>query len=150
MSKMKYCVLIFGFLFSVNSFADLSIDITIGSEHINANSDYTEFNPGVGVRWMQPKEKWSYGVAFGGYRNSIDNTSAYLMGVIQHRLVEKVDVGVQFGLVSGYNTLPADIFGGLVFIERPFGRLLGRVAFIPPFEDNSGVFGFQIGILLDE
>jgi len=132
------------------SAAEFTLDLSLGSKHYKTQGyDYNETNPGLGIGVMEDFRSLKYGFKTGFYVNSYDKTSAYFMGALQHPLIEEIDIGILAGVVSGYNNLPGDYFGGMLYVERPIAGIVnGRIGWIPALTERAGTFTFQLSLEL--
>lgn len=61
--------------------------VTHLSEHINADKDFNEFNPGIGIGSEAPLRRTNYavGVEAGHYRNSVDRPTTYALAYVERK-----------------------------------------------------------------
>lgn len=106
--------------------SDLHYNIHLGSVHINAEQEYNERNPGLGIDYRT----WIAGV----YRNSLDNVSVYAgksFELSQH-------FGIKAGLVTGYDDPVSPMIAGYARVSH------FEVVIIPPSPKSPVTIGFGL------
>ena len=114
------------------------------SHHLEARSvgQWNERNVGLGMRKQYTRD---LGVQAGFYRNSIDRTTAYLLGQYTPLHVGSLSAGVFAGLASGYN-YKYPLAGGLLATYQG-GKYSTTLRYIPSIKGiATGVLGLEVGV----
>ena len=106
------------------------LDINGLSKHFGEPSNvpdyaYNERNPGFGLTYESPKNKWIRGAQVGGYKNSFNDPSYYLAGSLARRFGNKyyADLGGFAGIATGYDKAKATVNGKEYDFTDPYKKI---------------------------
>jgi hypothetical protein len=138
--------------------AETSIGVHTVSHHTHAEyfdhetrqmTRFNNSNPGLYIRASSGIINTS-NITFGFYKNSVHKTTVYGTIGIGHNLNDRVNIGLQIGVGTGYNksfgyegsVVPV---GGLTISTKFTDDLTGNVVFVPPVKSTAaGVFHFTL------
>ena len=91
--------------------AEPYVAIALASEHIAAETDFVETNPGIGIGTEAPVGDRPFGVGaeVGIFRNSFDEASAYLVGFAEGKVNPLgAERPIGLGVFYGYGRYPGE------------------------------------------
>jgi hypothetical protein len=130
------------------------VDVMIGSQHINPQQSFEDFNPGLGVEcWLS--DQWA--LTAGGYRNSLSRPSYYGGGVWAPEFAHWgfVRLAAIAGIISGYNYGDwglghnhsiGPVAAPIIMVN--YKRVGANIIFVPPIPSDNLPFtvGFQVKV----
>lgn len=114
------------------------LDINGLSKHFGGDKEYNEVNPGIGITRETEKNKVVKALMAGMYKNSYEDTSAYLGGHIAKRFGDDyyLDLGLSGGLISGYNDAVSPMAALMAQVgKKDLGRL--KFQYVPRLDDKD-------------
>jgi hypothetical protein len=115
------------------------------SKYDDSGRDWNEVNLGIGLRY-ELSPVWA--VQAGVYHNSVDKTSAYVIGDWLPMQAGSFKLGLFVGGVTGYSAYAVTPAGGVV-ARHEFGKFSATWRAMPPIPKRTPLtVGFEIGIKL--
>ncbi len=144
------------------------VTFTLGSNHLGADEEFNEFNPGIALGFTLPARDsdWIYGLEVGQYRNSHSQNSQYVLGSIERPVAQLGDeTTLKLGLMAGlarYNEVAQELgrkgvptigdwvlAGGATAAINHRDRLELRVGVVPAPGVADAIFTFQVRMPLN-
>ena len=104
--------------------ADTYLDIHGVSKHLNTTTKYNENNTGIGITHDLNENTY---ISIGGYRNSMDKHSNYILYGYRLLNTKYFDINLQDGLVTGYTNIPIPAFLPIISIGDKYKLNIGTI-----------------------
>ena len=117
--------------------AGKSVDVHLTSYHTAQDANYSNANYGLGFTC----QRTGYALSAGVYRNSFEDTSAYVMASVETK--GSVRFGLGAGVASGYDEPVKVIGGAFMAVDLP-ARFVFTTLVGPTIEKRGAVFHFVV------